>query len=112
MNLGKQMTDWQEKIQDRKNYELSLREDAEYAATQYGSIEGGATSIEDIVSAMIEKGSMSSQWYKHQVAWNFDKFETISEVVNDCCISLGIGEEDYSPWISHKQSDQIQIFLQ
>lgn len=103
--------DWSERIQERRDQEAVWDEEARYRATQYGTIESGAKPIEEIVKAMIEKNSMRSLWYKHQVAWDFDKYENLSEVVNDVCISLGEDEESFAPYLNNK-GDQVGICLQ
>ena len=103
--------DWSEKIQERRDQEAAWDEEARYQATQYGSIESGAKPIEQIVHTMIQKNSMRSLWFKHQVSWDFDKFENLSEVVNDVCISLAEDEESFAPYLNDK-GHEVEICLQ
>ena len=103
--------DWSEKIQERRDQEAVCGEEARYQATQYGSVETGAKPIEEIVKAMILKNSMRSLWFKHQVSWDFDKFENLSEVVNNVCISLGEDEESFAPYLNNK-GYEVEVCLQ
>lgn len=66
------------------------------------------TPISKIVLSMIEKNSMRSLWYKHQVYWDV---EDVHEATTDACIQLGLSSEEFSPYIIDK-GDQIEILLQ
>jgi len=103
--------DWSEKIEERRNQEAVWDEESRYQATQYGTVESGAKPIQDIVRQMIERNSMRSLWYKHQVQWDFDKFENLSEVVNDVCLTINEDEESFAPYL-HDKGHEIEICLQ
>lgn len=76
------------------------------AAGEYGT-SSSAENISEIVKKMIETESWSKLVYKSDVIWDVD---SISEAVTEACIYLGLGDDEYSPWVND-QSSEIEIGL-
>lgn len=76
------------------------------AAREYGT-SSQAENISEIVCKMIERECWSKLVLKSQIIWDV---ETISEAITEACIVLGLGDEDFSPWVNDC-GDQIEISL-
>lgn len=75
-------------------------------AQEYGT-NSAAENISDIVQKMIENQVYSKLVLKSQVIWDV---ESISEAVTDACICLGLGDDEFAPYVND-QGNQIEITL-
>lgn len=92
--------------QARENQVRDQMQSMDLPLPQYGGSD--ATPITQIVRDMIQNNQMRSLWFKQQVAWDV---ETLSDAVDEACISLGLSSEDYAPF-ANVSFDQIEICLQ
>lgn len=63
-------------------------------AGEYGTSDN-AENLSEIVKEMIENEVGSKLVYKSNVLWDID---SIHEAVTEACITLGLGDEEFSPW--------------
>lgn len=71
------------------------------------STSADAENISQIVKKMIENEIGSKLVCKSHIIWDVD---SIHEAVTEACIHLGLGDDEFSPWVSD-QGYEIEIGL-
>ncbi|MEG4251084.1 hypothetical protein [Microcoleus sp. Pol10D4] len=75
-------------------------------AGEYGT-NSDAQNISQVVKEMIENEVGSKLVYKSYVIWDVD---SIGEAVTEACICLGLGDDEFSPWVND-QGFEVEIGL-
>jgi hypothetical protein len=76
------------------------------ATTEYGTSDS-AENISEIVLSMIRNEVYSKTLLKAHIVWDVD---SIWEAVNEACIRLGLGDDEYSPW-TNDLGNKLEITL-